>query len=89
MAQCNFSIPFQASPQAIADQARSAIVEAGGTFDGSSDAGIFDVNTPLGAVRGSYLIEAQVIHVSIHSKPLFVSCGLIEKQLKDYFAALV
>jgi hypothetical protein len=85
MAQCNFSIPFQSSAEDVAAQARTAILNAGGNFEGDSNAGMFDVSTPLGAIRGNYTIDQAVIHVSITSKPFIVSCGLIESQLRSYF----
>lgn len=87
MAQCNFSIPFQIPAIDVADKARHAIVNAGGNFQGDSNTGDFDVSTPLGAIRGSYSIQGSEIHVVIHAKPFLVSCGLIEKQLRGYFAA--
>lgn len=88
MAQCNFSIQFGSSAGEVAEKARTAIMGAGGTFQGNESAGDFDVSTPLGSISGSYTIRQQVIHVTIHSKPFLVGCGLIEKQLRGYFASL-
>lgn len=88
MAQCNFSIQFNASADEVANKARTAIMGAGGSFQGNADAGTFDVSTPLGDIRGNYVIEHPVIHVTITSKPFLVSCGLIEKQLRGYFATV-
>jgi hypothetical protein len=85
MAQCNFSIQFGTSAEELAEKARKAIIGAGGTFQGNAAAGNFDVSTPLGAIRGNYVIQEPVIHVTITSKPFLVSCGLIEKQLQGYF----
>jgi hypothetical protein len=85
MAQCNFSIQFSTSADELAEKARKAIMSAGGSFQGNAQAGNFDVSTPLGAIRGSYVIQQPVIHVTISSKPFLVSCGLIEKQLQGYF----
>ena len=88
MAQCNFSIQFHVSADEVASRARNAIGNAGGTFQGDANSGIFDVSTPVGAIRGNYVIENPVIHVTITSKPFFVSCNMIEKQLRSYFAAV-
>lgn len=88
MAQCNFSIQFNATAEEVADKARNGIMGAGGTFQGNADGGNFDVSTPLGNIRGSYVIQQQVIHVTISSKPFLVACGMIEKQLKGYFASI-
>lgn len=86
MGQCNFSIPFSTSADDLASMARTAITNAGGNFNGDSNGGNFDVSTPLGTIRGSYLIQGDTINVSITSKPFLVSCSLIEKQLQGYFS---
>lgn len=88
MAQCSFSISFNATADEVAGKARTAITGAGGNFQGNSDAGNFDVSTPLGDIRGSYVIQHPVIHITINSKPFLVSCSLIEKQLRGYFASM-
>jgi hypothetical protein len=89
MAQCNFSIQFSATADEVAEKARRQITAAGGNFQGNASAGNFEVSTPLGAIRGNYVIQQAVIHVTITAKPFLVSCGLIEKQLQGYFAAIV
>jgi hypothetical protein len=89
MAQCNFSIPFSITAVQVSEKARGAIMNAGGNFQGNESSGNFDVSTPLGDIRGSYIIEQQVIHVAILSKPFLVGCGIIEKQLRGYFANAV
>jgi hypothetical protein len=88
MAQCNFSIQFGTSAGQIAEKARTAIMGTGGTFQGDDATGNFDVSTPLGTISGSYVIRQQFIYVTIHSKPFLVSCSLIEKQLRGYFATM-
>jgi hypothetical protein len=89
MAQCNFSIPFSISASEVAGKAKRAILSAGGNFQGDSAAGGFEVSTPLGGIRGSYIIQNSMINVTISSKPFLVSCSLIEKQLRGYFEAIV
>jgi hypothetical protein len=89
MAQCNFSIHLQLSADEVAQRARAAILNAGGSFSGNAASGNFDVSTPLGAIRGNYVIQHPVIHVTITSKPFLVSCSIIEKQLRGYFASVV
>jgi hypothetical protein len=88
MAQCNFSIPFTSSPESLTLKAQKAIMGAGGTFQGDVTAGNFGVSTPLGDIRGQYVIQESVIMVTILTKPFLVSCGMIEKQLRGYFEAM-
>ena len=89
MAQCNFSIQFYMTAGEVATKARHAITNAGGNFNGDATAGVFDVSTPLGTIRGSYSIQGPFINVTILSKPFLVSCGMIEKQLRGYFETRV
>jgi hypothetical protein len=89
MAQCNFSIPFNGSPEALSQKARQAITGAGGNYNGDTNGGTFEVSTPLGDIHGSYVVQTPSIMVTITSKPFLVSCGMIEKQLKGYFDSLV
>lgn len=63
-------------------------MSAGGSFQGDAAAGNFGVSTPLGDIRGSYVIQDSVIHVTIATKPFLVSCGMIEKQLRGYFETI-
>jgi hypothetical protein len=88
MAQCNFSIQFDTTADEVAEKARQAIQGAGGTFRGDATSGNFDVATPLGLIRGTYVIRHPLIQIAITSKPFFITCNLIEKQLKDYFQTL-
>ena len=85
MAACNFSIPFNITPDELAAKARGAIQNAGGNFMGDASGGNFDVATPLGSIRGSYVVRQSVIHVTITSKPFLVGCSMIENQLRGYF----
>ena len=89
MAQCNFSIQFYMTADEVATKARHAITHAGGNFSGNATAGVFDVSTPLGTIRGSYSIQGSFINVTILSKPFLVSCAMIEKQLRGYFETRV
>lgn len=89
MSQCSFSIPLNIPAGQVAQKARTAIMNAGGSFNGDAASGNFDVSTPLGAIRGSYVIQEPTMYVTISSKPFLVSCSLIEKQLHGYFATVV
>ena len=85
MSQCNFSIPISITPEDVARKAKAAITNAGGQFVGNEQSGAFHISTPMGAIRGSYVIEGTFLHVAIDSKPFLLGCGVIEKQLKSYF----
>ncbi len=88
MSACNFSIPFNTTPEELSLKARHAIERAGGNFQGDSSTGNFSVSTPLGAIRGNYVIEGSLINVTISSKPFLVGCAVIENQLRSYFQTM-
>ncbi len=83
---CEFSIPFQQSAKELVNKARESISNAGGVFDGTTEAGTFNLQTPLGAVTGNYTIADGNISIVIGKKPLVVSCGLIRSTLQNYLA---
>jgi hypothetical protein len=85
MAQCNFSVPFNMTPAEVTAKAKTAISNAGGQFVGNEQSGAFQLSTPMGAIRGSYMIEGSLLHVAIDSKPFLLGCGMIESQLKRFF----
>lgn len=85
MSQCSFSIPINITPAQVASKAKAAITNAGGQFVGNEQSGAFHISTPMGAIRGSYVIEGTYLNVIIESKPFLLGCGMIEKQLKSYF----
>lgn len=85
MSACNFTIEFSDSAESMVQKAQTAILNAeNATFEGTTQNGIFALPTPLGAVKGSYIIENNLAHFTIDEKPFLVSCNLIESKLKGY-----
>ena len=79
---CQFIIPYTGSFDSLIIRAQNEIEGAGGSFAGDDLQGNFAVKTPLGMVRGKYLIVTNGISVTILKKPLLVSCNRIEKELR-------
>jgi hypothetical protein len=84
MSKCEFSIAFNTRAEQMVEKARHEIHLSGGTFEGDVERGSFSINTPLGPVKGVYTIEAQVFVIEIKDKPMLVSCGRIENELRRY-----
>jgi hypothetical protein len=84
MAKCDFPLEFAGSPDELISRAKQAIQNVGGTFSGDSASGAFELKTPLGRVRGNYSIEENAIRMQISEKPLLLSCGRIEEELRKY-----
>ena len=87
MSKCNVNIDFNSSAEQLADQAKAAIIGAGGSFEGNAFSGNFSIPTPLGKVTGSYTIMGQKISIDIMDKPFLVSCNRIETELRNYLGA--
>jgi len=79
---CKFKIPFSGSLQQSLGKARSAVEGQGGSFTGDETSGNFEVSV-MGTIKGSYTVMGNELDISIDSKPMFVSCGMIEGFLKS------
>lgn len=79
---CNFTITFTGNATDIVAKTRDSITKAGGKFEGDATSGTVFMSTPIGAVEGNYTITGQDLSIEITKKPAFVSCGLIESELK-------
>ena len=85
MSKCNFSIPFTGTATELKTKAETAITNAGGIFDGNTLSGNFSLPTPLGEIKGTYIMnDASPIQVEIIQKPVFVTCHQIETKLNGY-----
>ena len=67
-------------------QARAAAAEAGGKLEGNSEAGTFAGQTPVGAIKGTYVVAGQNVTITISEKPYIVPVSVIENVLRGYFA---
>jgi len=81
---CNFSISFTGSAEDLITKAKTAVNNAGGNFNGDASQGEFSISTPAGKISGNYTVSRQDFSVAISEKPFFVSCGMIEAQLRKY-----
>ncbi len=79
---CNFRIPFSGDTQHVLNRARTAVQGQGGTFTGDGSSGEFQVSV-MGTIKGSYTVMGNELDISIDSKPIFVSCSMIESFLKN------
>ncbi len=78
---CQFSISFSGDAESLIKRAQEQIGNAGGNFTGDSKEGNFQAKTPIGPIKGSYMIEGQSINLTISDKPFLLSCSRIEKEL--------
>jgi hypothetical protein len=76
---CEFRFQFKGSAEDLVKQAKAAIEEAGGTLTGDANGGSFTV---IG-IKGSYRISGQTLFVTIHEKPWYLACFVIEAFIKS------
>ncbi len=79
---CSFKIPFSGSAQQVLNVAKSAVESQGGNFSGDENGGEFQISV-MGTIKGSYTLIGNELQINIDSKPMFVSCGMIEGFLKS------
>lgn len=80
---CNFSINFNGDAQSIINRAETAITNAGGSFERTSDTtGNFSIHTHAGIIVGNYTVVDQAFQIVITQKPFLVSCNRIEEELR-------
>ena len=84
MSHCRFEFTFHVSGSSLVGTIRSHVEQAGGTFEGSDEAGTFFLPTPVGDFRGRYTVSASTITIDVDEKPFFVPCSAIETRLRQY-----
>ena len=84
MASCRFTVDFNGSASELITKAKTAIEQAGGSFNGTLTNGTYALSTPLGDISGLYTISGQTASFEITDKPFLVSCGTIEKKINGY-----
>jgi len=82
MSKCNFSISFSGSAEEVYGKARAAVEKQGGSFNGDSTSGNFNINV-FGAISGSYTVTGNQLNIIIEDKPMMIPCAAIENVLKS------
>lgn len=78
-----FEIKLSASAEEVIAAAKKAASKNGVTLEGDAGSGQF---SGMG-IAGACLISGEMLRIEITRKPLVMTWGLIEKSLKDFFAA--
>jgi len=60
----------------------SEIANAGGSVNEN----YFSVPTPLGTVKGNYVLSGGTLTINITDKPFLVPSGILESKLRAFFA---
>jgi len=82
-----FTLPLAQDTATALEHIKSGITEAGGDFEGDTDTGTFAGKTPLGTIKGSYLVKNDnEIEITINKKPMLLSKVAIKSAITDYLA---
>jgi hypothetical protein len=87
MPDCSFKIELRKNAGEVVDMARQAIIGAGGKFSGDEGTGEFSLSAGIGSINGNYAVEQGSMKIIISKKPLVLSCGRIEKEVRKYLDA--
>lgn len=86
MAACQFTIPITGTPEQTLERARSMMQSQGGTFEGDTSAGNFQVSVFGSTITGSYTVAGQDMTILIEDKPFLIPCSTIEGFLRNQLA---
>ena len=89
MSSCQeFNVTFSGPAEELVAKAKTAVEDAGGTFNGDTEKGEFKVPTPFGPVAGTYRIAASKVYIQITEKPLLLPCWVIENFVRQWIPPL-
>ncbi|GAB3503423.1 hypothetical protein [Emticicia fontis] len=86
----SFNIDFPGTSNQFVVTANNAITQKGGIFKGDNNKGMFSLDTPIGDIKGSYLVLSTVdspqthIEVTITDKPFLVPMRKIENTIAEF-----
>lgn len=80
-----FKCAYNQPKQTIVDNIQDSIQSRGGSLDGDTETGSFDIGERLGRLSGHYRFDAQQIMISITRKPIYISNQHIESEIRAYF----
>lgn len=82
MSVCNFKLPFSESPSIAVTKAKAAVESQNGIFEGNERKGNFEVSIFGNIIKGEYVVEGQILNLTITEKPFIVPCSMIESFLQ-------
>ncbi|TNF32905.1 MAG: hypothetical protein EP312_10580 [Gammaproteobacteria bacterium] len=80
-----FTVAIKGDVHQTLETVRALICENGGRFDGDHEAGKLVGVTPVGSIKGHYIIKGKNCQVTITDKPMLAPMKRIEEAVRDYF----
>lgn len=72
--------------QTTLKRVETTITNKGGQFAGDTSSGTFAGVTPIGMVKGKYLVRGNDIEITITDKPFLAPQAIIDGKIRDYFS---
>lgn len=83
----SFDVQIRDGLSSVLKKIESEITLSGGSFQGNSENGSFDVKSILGTIKGEYCCVSDTeIRIIIKDKPFILGYGTIETEVKKYFS---
>jgi len=83
----SFTVQIRDEISSVLKKIESEIISSGGSFQGNSENGSFDVKSLLGIIKGKCsCISDNEIRITIKEKPFIIGYGIIESEVKEYFS---
>ena len=83
-----FNIAVQGDIHETLETVRALICENGGRFEGDHESGTLVGTTPVGSIKGHYIVRGNTCQITITDKPMLAPMKRIEEAVRDYFATV-
>lgn len=81
---CIIKIMYPHPKEAAVQKLKDAVLNQGGSFEGDTRKGHFQVDTPIGFFEAVYEINGDEIILEVLKKPFFISSARIEREIRAY-----
>jgi hypothetical protein len=78
-----FTLSFEGNPVQLVRRAKQIAAQNHVQFDGDEHSGTFSGD----GVAGTYKVENHTVTITINRKPFYVTMGMIQSHLQQFFAA--
>ena len=76
-----YEIHIKQDPEIVVEKAKTAAQRSGATFEGDGRSGVFSGS----GVEGTYVVEGQVLQLTITEKPAGIPWSLVESMVHSFF----
>ncbi len=81
----SFNVKINGDVHQTLETVRALICENGGRFEGDHEAGKLVGTTPVGSIKGHYIVRGNTCAITITDKPMLAPMKRIEEAVREYF----